>query len=207
MTASRNSATQPRISRQSERSETTRQALLAAARKVFARDGFEASRIDDIAAEAGRSRGAFYANFANKAAAFFALRRQSISEYEAAMRRLQEENISDEEQCQIFTEWVAARIPEDAQILLQLEFKLYAIRHPEARRELLAQHVRKCGEASAEDGEAATEEKQRRMLLIESVIEGLVLNYRFSPELLTPETLHSSVRVLFGALMPERVDS
>src|ERR1700712_5046155 len=59
---------------QTLRSERTRTALLTAAEKIFARDGFEASRIEDIAAEAGRSRGAFYANFENKTEVFLELR-------------------------------------------------------------------------------------------------------------------------------------
>src|ERR1700733_16316312 len=62
------------VSRQALRSERTRSALLTAAEKIFARDGFEASRIEDIAAEANRSRGAFYANFASKTEVFLALR-------------------------------------------------------------------------------------------------------------------------------------
>src|ERR1700749_1355743 len=53
-------------SHQALKSERTRAELLRAAEVIFARDGFEASRIEDIAAEAGRSRGAFYANFASQ---------------------------------------------------------------------------------------------------------------------------------------------
>src|ERR1700733_5360973 len=68
----------PRSSLQTLRSERTRVALLAAAEKIFARDGFEASRIEDIAAEAGRSRGAFYANFLNKTEVFLALRTRAM---------------------------------------------------------------------------------------------------------------------------------
>jgi len=64
-----------------------RKALLEAAMNVFVRDGFEASRIEDIAAEAGRSRGAFYVNFSNKAEAFFALREQRFLTNEARFRK------------------------------------------------------------------------------------------------------------------------
>src|ERR1700685_2560945 len=60
-------------SRQKERAEATRRKLLAAAETIFARDGFEAARLEDIAAEAGYTRGAFYANFESKEDIFFAL--------------------------------------------------------------------------------------------------------------------------------------
>ncbi|MCL5263091.1 MAG: TetR/AcrR family transcriptional regulator [Acidobacteria bacterium] len=203
---SQNAASEPRISRQSLRSEATRKALLAAARKVFARDGFEAARIEDIAAEAGRSRGAFYANFANKESAFFALREQAIAEYKAEMQRLQQSELPPEKQREVFQEWLAARIPEASQILLQLEFKLYALRHPETRRQLLEQHLSRFTkpELSCTTGAhpAATPEEQKRMLLIEAVMEGLALNHRFSPELLTRDALRDAVRTLFSAFLP-----
>src|SRR5258708_12782333 len=60
-------------SRQAERTEATRRKLLAAAERIFARDGFEAARLEDIAAGAGYTRGAFYANFGGKEQIFFPL--------------------------------------------------------------------------------------------------------------------------------------
>jgi AcrR family transcriptional regulator len=62
-----------RPSRQRARTEATRRKLLAAAEKTFARDGFEAARLEDIASLAGYTRGAFYANFKSKEDIFFAL--------------------------------------------------------------------------------------------------------------------------------------
>ncbi|HET6908050.1 MAG TPA: TetR family transcriptional regulator [Mycobacteriales bacterium] len=50
-----------------ERQQETRQALLSAARDVVARRGIEGASHREIAAEAGVTIGAIYANFANKA--------------------------------------------------------------------------------------------------------------------------------------------
>src|SRR5579872_6765002 len=61
------------VSRQQLRTETTRRKLLGAAERIFARSGFEAARLEDIAALAGYTRGAFYANFEGKEDIFFAL--------------------------------------------------------------------------------------------------------------------------------------
>ena len=47
-------------------SEQTRSRLLQAAEKIFARDGFEAAKLEEIAAAAGYTRGAFYSNFDGK---------------------------------------------------------------------------------------------------------------------------------------------
>jgi AcrR family transcriptional regulator len=52
--------------RQSERSGATIGAVLDAARKLFAAQGFEATSIDAIAARAGVAKGAVYHHFASK---------------------------------------------------------------------------------------------------------------------------------------------
>jgi AcrR family transcriptional regulator len=51
-----------------QRADATRnrQALLAAARRVFERDGFVTARITDIADEAGLAHGSFYSHFQSK---------------------------------------------------------------------------------------------------------------------------------------------
>jgi AcrR family transcriptional regulator len=50
-----------------------RRALLAAARRVFERDGFVAARITDIADEAGLAHGSFYSHFQGKEEALAAV--------------------------------------------------------------------------------------------------------------------------------------
>lgn len=57
----------------SERGRRTRQALIAAARRVFERDGFVNARITDIAEEAGAAHGTFYTYFDSKEAALQAV--------------------------------------------------------------------------------------------------------------------------------------
>src|SRR5258708_39728029 len=59
--------------RQTERTRATRRKLLDAAKRIFAQQGFEAARLEDIAAGAGYNRGAFYANFKSKEDIFFAI--------------------------------------------------------------------------------------------------------------------------------------
>lgn len=49
-----------------ERQAQTRQELLEAAARVFVRRGFQGSSVEEISAEAGYTRGAFYSNFKSK---------------------------------------------------------------------------------------------------------------------------------------------
>lgn len=72
--------------RTKEEAERTKQALLDAALIVFSRDGYAASRLADIAAEAGVTRGAIYHHFDNKAALYLALIRRAEAEQQAMMQ-------------------------------------------------------------------------------------------------------------------------
>jgi AcrR family transcriptional regulator len=54
----------------------TRDDLLAAARRVFERDGYLETRVADIAAEAGVAHGSFYTYFSSKQAVFLAIVRE-----------------------------------------------------------------------------------------------------------------------------------
>ena len=55
------------MKRTKEDAEKTRQALLNAALTVFSSTGYQAARLQDIAAVAGTTRGAIYHHFSNKA--------------------------------------------------------------------------------------------------------------------------------------------
>jgi AcrR family transcriptional regulator len=56
-----------------ERKAQTRAELIAAARLVFVRRGFHGASLDEIAEEAGYTKGAVYSNFADKDALFLAV--------------------------------------------------------------------------------------------------------------------------------------
>jgi AcrR family transcriptional regulator len=76
---------------QTERSATTRAALLAAARELFTERGFAGTGREDIAERAGVTRGALYHHFDSKAAAFVAvvdeLEAELVARLVAAARR------------------------------------------------------------------------------------------------------------------------
>ena len=56
-----------------QRSEETRTKILDSAIKLFSTRGFNAASVDEICAEAGLSKGAFYHHFESKQALFLAL--------------------------------------------------------------------------------------------------------------------------------------
>src|SRR5260221_7575191 len=77
----------PERSRREEYTEATRQALLAAGRDIFAREGFQASGIEAISRAARVTRGAFYHHFEDKKALFDAV---VVSMQEEAARKVGE---------------------------------------------------------------------------------------------------------------------
>lgn len=124
------------LSRQRARTLATRRRLLAAAEKTFARDGFEAARLEDIAGLAGYTRGAFYANFRSKEDIFFALLEDWVAERIQEVNALLARHASPAKRLRALRDHYAQLAKDRRLVLLSLEFKLYAIRHSEAHARL-----------------------------------------------------------------------
>ncbi|QUH01968.1 TetR/AcrR family transcriptional regulator [Saccharopolyspora erythraea] len=73
MSSSARQPAEPEAPRRTRRGIRTRDALVAAARKVVEKDGYLDARIVDIAAEAGVATGSFYTHFASKEEVFAAV--------------------------------------------------------------------------------------------------------------------------------------
>jgi AcrR family transcriptional regulator len=196
--------------RQVERTEATRAALLASAERVFARDGFEASRIEDIALDAGRTRGAFYANFEGKAEIFLALRRVAFRRRRREVSDLLAGVEGNEERERVLVLYLLEQIYNAQDVLLQLEFKLFAVRHPEVRAELARRHL----EAVIPDDmaelpeefrfdEDSPIEEQRRSLAIEALLEGFAVNALFSPDVMDRVVLAQTITPLASILLSD----
>ncbi len=143
----RSSAPLPRgtkatASRQQARTDATRRKLLVAAERIFARDGFEAARLEDIASLAGYTRGAFYANFQSKEDIFFALLERWVGRRISQVDALLAQRESPAKLLRALREHYAQIMQDRRLALLSLEFKLFAIRHPEAHARLRARQRR-----------------------------------------------------------------
>jgi len=122
----------PTGSRQAIRTQTTRRKLLTAAERIFARDGFEAARLEDIASAAGYTRGALYASFNNKEDIFFALLEHWVRGRIEAVNSLLDRHENPNARLRALREYYAQNAQDRRLALLSLEFKLFAVRHPEA---------------------------------------------------------------------------
>jgi AcrR family transcriptional regulator len=70
-----------KLSKNDLRSKQTRELLLNAAEVVFVRDGYLGAELGEIAAMAGRSKGAIYGHFKSKEDLYVALLEERISRY------------------------------------------------------------------------------------------------------------------------------
>jgi AcrR family transcriptional regulator len=121
-----------------ERSELTRARLIQSAEKIFARDGFEAAKLEEIAADAGYTRGAFYANFESKEDLFFALlEREVSSRIEIACEQLDKVEAPGDK-LEGLRKYFLQNSLDRRWSMLSLEFKLFAVRHPEVKTRLAA---------------------------------------------------------------------
>ncbi len=118
------------------RLEHTRNLLIDAAEDVFARKGFAAATLEDIASTAGYTRGAFYVHFASKEDLFLALTdryyRRILDSFAEVLASIGQ--VGDTELDRLADRWRQACRNGGAQhAALGYEFSLYLMRNPEAR--------------------------------------------------------------------------
>ena len=119
-----------------EAQERTRERVVGAAAKVFARRGYHRATVEEIASEAGFTIGALYSNFAGKEELFLAIADRQVEERVAEVAAMGDAAAGDEpskhaaEQLRAFLE----RDPEWP--LLFYEFWSLSVRNPEMGDEL-----------------------------------------------------------------------
>src|ERR1700721_3500966 len=172
------------------RALATRRELMDAARTVFARDGFESARIEAIAAQAGKTRGAFYDNFSDKEDVFCAMFEEDVVRDQEKINAALSAASSQEEKIATLARHLSEYLEDRQRILLTLEFKLYVIRHPSQRRRLNELYSEMCLRCSMTKISNLLPElndpdmKKRRKITAEvgAALDGLALNTFFNPE-------------------------
>jgi AcrR family transcriptional regulator len=124
---------------QAERREETREQVLAAAGRVFAKRGFHGTSLEAIAEEAGFSRGAVYYNFADKEELFLELLDRRCAERAQDLRELfsdtDDDVASTSRQAQVAAQRALEAMTGDPEWrALYLEFLAHAARDPAFRR-------------------------------------------------------------------------
>ncbi len=180
-----------------QRGLATRRALLRSARYIFARDGFEHARLEDIAARARKTRGAVYDNFKDKEDVFLAIFEDDLENNLTEIGPLLRGLSTPEQRIDALARYLARLSKNVERMLLIVEFKLYAIRHPRRRprvaRLLKAMHLNssipELNRLLPQLAQHTTRNRLIDSLAICGMMDGLTLNHLFDPEGLTAVTL------------------
>ena len=189
--------------------------MLEAANKIFARDGFEASRIEDIAGATGHTRGAFYAHFNSKEDLFFALFEQEAGDRLRDLRSTLERCPDSEARLKALRKFYVARVSDRQWVMLALEFKLFALRHPKLRARLARTHRRireslkleMISNLIPELIRSGKESREVRRVALEAVLNGLVLEHAYDPETISQAQATAVLGRMFDVLMAAKQHS
>jgi AcrR family transcriptional regulator len=188
-----------------QKTEETRQALLESARTVFARDGFQACRIEDIAADAGYTRGAFYANFDSKEELFFTLLQAEANQRSTEIHQVLSGCTTIQDRWAALRSYYLSGLADKTWGMLMLEFKIFAVRQPRLRSRLAATHRRIRASMNLDSIEALLGVSKKfhepRRAVLEAVLAGLFLQHSYDPELLSLEQAEHYLGAIFDFLV------
>ena len=124
-----------------DRQAKTRDELIAAADRLFTRNGFHATSVDAVADAAGYTKGAVYSNFDSKEDLFFAVYERRVD------RRLAEieTTLTSGDTAYEGLERLIAELEhrhDEGWLAVFFEFWAHVLRHPELRSRFVEQHRR-----------------------------------------------------------------
>jgi AcrR family transcriptional regulator len=192
-------------SRQQLRTRETQKRLLDAAEEVFVRDGYEAAQLDAIAAAAGRSKGAVYTHFTSKEDLFLVLFEHRIKFFIERLVNSLRKCTNRQESLEAFRKFFIGLAKDKTWAILTLEFKLYALRHPDSKERL--NKAFKMSKATSDAsvfmhlfGQHTGQQKADNDLALASlapIISGLILESYFEPEILSEKGLRRMLGRIF----------
>jgi AcrR family transcriptional regulator len=184
-----------------ERTAVTRDLLLRAAERVFARVGYEKAQVEEIAEAAGFSKGGLYAHFKSKEELFLALYETKTASSLAKLRQALDSAPTREGKIDAFRSFYIDLSRDKDWALITLEVKLFVRRHPEVKERLrqmdegVADSIdraltRLFGNSARAAGEA-----------LGGIFSALVLESDLEPEALPERKMRAMLGTVFDALL------
>jgi AcrR family transcriptional regulator len=195
-----------------EKQAETRRLLLEAAEDVFRRRGFAGATVEEIAEQAGFSRGAFYSNFESREQLFIELLHKRVyDEFTRMLERTPRKRTARAQMRSTAREF-ARRYERGERWLFELwlECLAYAARHPEfaslpatfwrGNRELTARTV---DSTFAQVGKRPPIESKHIATALTALDIGLAIQNLVDPEEVPLDLYPKLYDLLFGPLLPE----
>jgi AcrR family transcriptional regulator len=196
-----------RMTREDSRDRTT-QRLLAAARKLIAKQGLSDTSLDDIAEAAGYTRGAFYSNFSSKGDLFIELLRRDHEATNAQLRALRDDSLPLEDIHQRIREIYGQIYRTNESFMNWAEARILAARDAKFRARLDALLTQRRTEVAdlieyvyGRIGIAPPLAATAVAMGFNSLFEGVKLNMLSSPGGMTSEDAESVLTLFVDSLM------
>ena len=187
-----------------------RDELLTAALRVFARRGYREAGVDEIAAEAGYSKGALYWHFSGKEELLLTLLEERIDKPMRERFALLASAPPERDMSLEATRAFARQLDEEREaLLLEREYWSLAIRDPELRaryaerqtelrRDLAVAMEARARHLGTPDLTMPAEEVAR---IVMSIISGLAVDELIEPGSVRPELLGEALAVVYAGLV------
>lgn len=183
----------------------TRERVLEAARVVFLQRGFHATTVDQIAEEAGFTKGAVYSAFDSKAELFLALYEERVARRAGDYLRSGEGLGADEQARAAVAEWVEVLRRDRDWSLVLIEFWIHAARDEKLRERFSRLHAT-LRHSLAEAFEGAADRSGRRLAASSELLamasmalaNGFVLEGFAEPEVVSGGAF-AEVAILLGS--------
>ena len=191
-----------------ERKARTRAELIDAAARVVGRKGYHAATVDDIAAEAGFTKGAFYSNFESKEDVFIELVADRSRNWTIAVARAYEGTEPLPQRLKKGGEVLTRMVQEQVDwMLLSSEMLSQCVRDPRLR-ERLASAYEECRQVIARVVERVESEfgvrlptpSDRVATMIMAMTDGFVYQRLADPDRLPASLLAEGINVFLNGL-------
>ncbi|HEX7816267.1 TetR/AcrR family transcriptional regulator [Dyella sp.] len=126
-----------RLTREESRDQT-RERLLEAGAAVIAKKGLAGSSVEDIAAHAGYTRGAFYSNFGSKNDLFIDLLKRDHADIQESMQQILDAGLSKKDLQTRLAEFYVQAYCGETSFALWAEARVCSLRDPKFRARLNA---------------------------------------------------------------------
>ena len=197
----------PRLSR-AEKQAHIRSCLMHSAAKVFSRRGLQQASIDEVAEDAGYTKGAFYANFKNKEELFLAMLDERFAgRFEEIERAAASDADLGEQARQAGTDFTNYLSTDPEWQRLFFEFGAYATRNEDFRQELVTRY-RALRERIAEIYARSAEQTgvdppvpvDQVAVMTFAMANGIAFEKLLEPEVVTEDSYGTMLAIFFRGL-------
>ena len=200
----------PRRLSRAEQREKTRHCLVEAAAKVFSRRGYDKASVDEVAEEAGFTKGAVYSNFKGKEDLFLATIDQHFDRRLESIRRVMDEEQDEGKAHAAGMDFMDQLNADPEYFALFFEFWAYAQRNPAVKRKFQPRVARfrmalaELFEAKSELGMPLSLPSQQLASMVIAMAAGVALERELDPKAVPDDMYARMLQLFFGGMIAEQ---